>query len=606
MSISIIDADRQGGALATKAVALIRYNTEAATPGNTTVSLRLGARAACVVDWGDGDLDFINADDFTQITVPPLSNISAPVFSYTRSYAAPGIYNAIVYSVAGSRLIFRSDRTDNSNTPNLTPQLWTRIEFPPNAFYVGWESLARFETYLTEVVFPVGQGVGFAASNCQNPFQGTAITALPRCSFSAPSTTIFRFAEGCTQLTNISTLLTTNTSLLSTIAFAFRGCTALTSFPAINLTGLGTGFSDAESTWQNCTAMTSFGAVTFPSTGGLRYFTRTWAGCTALTSFPLLDFSRVGQFTETWDQCTGLTSFPLIVTSAVTSILYTWRSCTGLTSFPLINTSAVTQFIATWQGCSALTSFPLINTGAATDFTAAWQNCTSLTSFPAINASTGVTFNATWANCRSLTSFPSITPSSGTNFESAWRDCRALTSFPLINISNARNIGYAWMDCSLLASFPLLDTALVTDIRSSWRRTTALTSFPALNFASVTLVGDPAFTNAGAWCGSGITAFPSVTFPSMTSARSGWRDCIALTTFPAGVFNGCSCTDFREAFNNCALDATSVNNILVSIESNGTSNGTLNMTGGTNAAPTGAGATAKTALQGRGWTVTTN
>lgn len=61
------------------------------------------------------------------------------------------------------------------------------------------------------------------------------------------------------------------------------------------------------------------------------------------------------------------------------------------------------------------------------------------------------------------------------------------------------------------------------------------------------------------------------------------------------------------------LDADSVNGILVSLAAldgtNGTtaySSKTINIGGGTSAAPSGAGATAKTTLQGRGCTVTTN
>jgi len=49
-----------------------------------------------------------------------------------------------------------------------------------------------------------------------------------------------------------------------------------------------------------------------------------------------------------------------------------------------------------------------------------------------------------------------------------------------------------------------------------------------------------------------------------------------------------------------------VNGILVAVEANGTSNGTLYLDGGTNAVPTGAGLTAVTTLQGRGWDVQVN
>ena len=85
-------------------------------------------------------------------------------------------------------------------------------------------------------------------------------------------------------------------------------------------------------------------------------------------------------------------------------------------------------------------------------------------------------------------------------------------------------------------------------------------------------------------------------------------NCSSLTTLTVGnAFNAAvNCTTYVTAFENCALDVTSVNAILVSIEAAGSSGGILDINGGTNAAPTGAGATAVTDLQGRGWTVTTN
>lgn len=80
-----------------------------------------------------------------------------------------------------------------------------------------------------------------------------------------------------------------------------------------------------------------------------------------------------------------------------------------------------------------------------------------------------------------------------------------------------------------------------------------------------------------------------------------------LVTLEIGnIFDTSICVDYTVSFQACALDVASVNAILVSIEAAGTSTGVLDIDGGTSAAPTGAGATAETALQGRGWTVATN
>ena len=54
------------------------------------------------------------------------------------------------------------------------------------------------------------------------------------------------------------------------------------------------------------------------------------------------------------------------------------------------------------------------------------------------------------------------------------------------------------------------------------------------------------------------------------------------------------------------LPVTAINQILIDFDTAGHSTGTLDLGGANNAAPTGAGITAKTSLQGNGWTVTTN
>ena len=55
-----------------------------------------------------------------------------------------------------------------------------------------------------------------------------------------------------------------------------------------------------------------------------------------------------------------------------------------------------------------------------------------------------------------------------------------------------------------------------------------------------------------------------------------------------------------------ALDVTSINNILINALASGITTGTIDLTGGTNAAPTGAGITAADALNTLGVTVTAN
>jgi hypothetical protein len=56
----------------------------------------------------------------------------------------------------------------------------------------------------------------------------------------------------------------------------------------------------------------------------------------------------------------------------------------------------------------------------------------------------------------------------------------------------------------------------------------------------------------------------------------------------------------------CALDQGSVDGILADLDTNGLSNGEVDVSGGTSAAPSAAGLLSKTSLEGKGWTVTVN
>ena len=226
----------------------------------------------------------------------------------------------------------------------------------------------------------------------------------------------------------------------------------------------------------------------------------------------------------------------------VTDFTEYWRD-KNITEFPLIDTSSGTSFINAWLG-NNLTSFPLIDTSSGTNFQGAWYN-NNLTSFPLLDTSSGTNFYAAWFN-NNLTSFPLLDVSNGTSFYAAWYN-NNLTSFPLIDTSNGTNFDYAWA-YNNLTSFPLLDVS------------------------------------------------------SGTSFDYAWDYNSNLTTFPANMFDSCLATNFANAFSNTNLSEQSIDNILVSINSNGTSNGTFDQSGGS--APSVAGEGAIMVLRARGWTVT--
>jgi hypothetical protein len=432
--------------------------------------------------------------------------------------------------------------------------------------------------------------------------------------FRTPSTMANAF-YGCTQMNFSTSARTTNlpdTSGVTNWYRAFRNCSSITgAFPAFNF-GAATTLQEA---WFGCSGMTSF-TEAGNQTQNVTVFAEAWRGCSALTSFPLINTSSGTTFFATWFGCSSLTSFPLVNTSLAANLQSAWQDCASLTSFPSINTSSCTIFYATWYGCSSLTSFPLLNTSAGTTFTFAWYNCSSLTSFPLIDTSSGVSFDSAWRSCSGLTSFPLLDTSSGVNFQSAWETCSSLTSFPLLDTSSGTNFQAAWIGCNSLTSFPAINTAASTNFAFAWYGCSSLASFPLLNTAAGT-------NFYGAWYGcQALTDFPALVFDSSVTGSatdlptiasgfvSTWKNCTSLTTFPAGRFNSVTnCNRFLEAWTGCALTAASIENILVSINAAGTSNGNLGINGGTNAAKstwTSAANTAYAALVARGWTIIYN
>ena len=217
-----------------------------------------------------------------------------------------------------------------------------------------------------------------------------------------------------------------------------------------------------------------------------------------------------------------------------------------------------------------------------TNLQGAFRASTAITSIGSFNTSSVITFTTSFENLTGLTSFPALNTSSGTTFFYTWNGCTGLTSFPLIDTSAATILSNAWFNCSGLTSFPAINTSNAEDIRSAWNGCTGLTSFPALDFSSA------------------------------TSMRAAWRNCTSLATYPANQFDTTGTlvsNAFELAFLNCALTAQSIENILTSLDTNGSSNITLSLNNGTNAAKSTwstAANTAYTNLINKGWTITFN
>ena len=171
------------------------------------------------------------------------------------------------------------------------------------------------------------------------------------------------------------------------------------------------------------------------------------------------------------------------------------------------------------------------------------------------------------------------------SFDSSFRNCDGLEEViaPYTSSSSLTSLRRAFKDCSSLKVFPFVETKNIST-----------------------------FENVCDGC-SLLTTFPKLDFTAANKFTSAWKNCTSLTDFPPNMFDKTrdfsSTTNFNNAWSSCALTAQSIENILVSLDTNGSTGVTLTISGGTNAAYSTWSQAAKdalTSLQGKSWTVTYN
>lgn len=205
-----------------------------------------------------------------------------------------------------------------------------------------------------------------------------------------------------------------------------------------------------------------------------------------------------------------------------------------------------------------------------------------------ITPAVGTTYRPNFNNNVSDTSIAEVAGTGGSqlgaNLDNSWKGAINMTSFSSnIDVSGVTKFNSTWRDASSLTSFPLIDTSSGGGFNATWRDCNSLTSFPALDFSSANN-----FDNA-------------------------WRGCTSLQDFPANMFDSCGTLSninaFRNAWFNCALTAQSIENILVSLDTNGVTNKATGFDGGTNAGKSTWSTAANDAydnLIADGWTITYN
>lgn len=189
------------------------------------------------------------------------------------------------------------------------------------------------------------------------------------------------------------------------------------------------------------------------------------------------------------------------------------------------------------------------------------SGCTSLTSFTPSPLSGNTSYDCSGCTSLGTVSFQ------GVSFVSAnFSGCTALASIAFFYAPTPFTLNLT--NCTSLASIQLADGS------------SGPTGITSLNISGCTSLA--AINSIGP--GSDITSLITVT----------------VTTLPAMISMDLT------AGTGAALNVASVNSILIALDANGLNNGAVNMSGGTSAAPTGAGLVAKANLIGKGWFVGTN
>jgi hypothetical protein len=239
------------------------------------------------------------------------------------------------------------------------------------------------------------------------------------------------------------------------------------------------------------------------------------------------------------------------------------------TSFPQLQTSSALQ--------SCFSTF-------ANSIVRGWKDGNgNPTAQPFTNSENVTNWNNTFANCNLVDLV--VNTISASTLSGAFQGNKWTIS-PYFNAPNCTNFSRVFQKCinmtEMNSAIPSNTYSKGVDFDDAWHECSSLTSFPPIN------------TSSG------------------TNFAGAWNECSSLETFPAAMFDitGPLKSDaFNNAFSNCALTPESIENILVSLDTNGASNIELVMDGGTNAAKpdwTDAANAAYDNLIEKGWTISFN
>ena len=233
----------------------------------------------------------------------------------------------------------------------------------------------------------------------------------------------YNMFRGCTSLTTAPALPAT-TLANNCYNHMFYGCTSLTTAPTLPATKLTTRCYD--SMFHNCANLTT--APALPATTlANNCYNYMFNGCTSLTTAPALPATVLTDYCYyfMFNGCTSLTTAPALPATTLASNCYNYmfRDCTSLTTAPALPATVMAQncYINMFYGCTSLTTAPALpaTTLANNCYNSMFYNCANLTTAPALPATTLASscYGYMFSGCTSL----QVYSSSGTGHTKTWR-----------------------------------------------------------------------------------------------------------------------------------------------------------------------------------------
>ena len=292
------------------------FTTRANFSNDFTAYLPLYGEVDCFIDWGDGNVEYINGDN--------------DVISHVYDVSEPASFDVKVIG-----------QVERLSSYNITTHTITDVKQWGNVGLRNMGNAFSGNIYLTSVSDDLNSA--FAdVKFFYDAFNGcTGLTTLPENLFAA-----------CTNVTDFGG--------------TFSGCTGLTTLPE-NLFAACANVTDFGGTFSGCTGLTTLPENLFAACANVTDFGYTFSGCTGLTTLPEKLFAactNVTDFGGTFKGCTGLTALPeklFAECTNVTNFVSAFTDCTGLTTLPeklFANCTEVVSFERTFDNCVSLVEVP--------------------------------------------------------------------------------------------------------------------------------------------------------------------------------------------------------------------------------------------------------